>query len=513
MIKILWIDDEIDFFHSHIIFLEQKGFEVIKAKSGAEGLIILDNSRIDVILIDQNMPGLAGTETIKLINEKFDQTPIVMISQNSDDNTIDQAIGNRVKDYIIKPINPNQVLLTLRKILSKKELINNTTLDNYQKKYQEINNLINECSSLEDWKNVYKTLVKWEIKLSNTDDVDIVEIIMSQKKYANNLFSSFIEKNYQKELENESFVSSINIFKKHVFPNINRKESTLLILIDNFRYDQWKMIEGLITENYTIDEEFLYTSILPTTTQYSRNSIFSGLSPLQIKKKYPSYWVDEFDNTNKNKFENQLLEDQLTKLGLKFKHKFIKISNSKDSKSFNKNLINQQKFNLTTVVYNFIDMISHAKKDVKLIKELASTDKAYRELTLTWFKNSDLYDTIKKSKDLGFRIIITSDHGTINVDKPSKVSGAKKISNNLRYKTSDQIIFNSKDVIEFKNPNSFELPSYNLNSSFIFARNNTFFVYPNNYNEYVSMYKDSYQHGGVSLEEMLVPFLILSPKR
>ena len=513
MTKILWIDDEIDFFHSHIIFLEQKGFEIIQAKSGAEGLMILDDCKADVILIDQNMPGLAGTETIKLVNEKFDQIPIVMISQNYDKNTIDQALGNQVKDYIIKPINPNQVLLSLKKIFSNKELVNNTTVDNYQKKYQEINNSINECSNFRDWKEVYKTLVKWELRLSNIEDIDIIEILLSQKNYANNLFSTFIEKNYQRALETESFISSINIFKKHVYPQISRQKPTLLLIIDNFRYDQWKMIEGLVSEHYSIDEDFLYTSILPTTTQYSRNSIFSGLTPLLIKKKYPDYWIDEFNNLSKNKFENQLLEDQLNNLGFKMKHRFLKISNSKDSKSFNKNLINQQKFNLTTVIYNFIDIISHAKKDVKFIKEIANSDKAYRDLTLTWFKNSDLYETIKKSKDLGFKIILTTDHGTINVNKPSKVSGAKKISNNLRYKTSDQILFNSKDAIEFKNPNYFQLPSYSLNSSFIFARNNTFFVYPNNYNEYASMYKNTYQHGGVSLEEMLVPFLIMSPKK
>ena len=512
MIKVLWIDDEIDFFNSHIVFLEKRGFQINKALSGNEGLLFLQKNKADIILIDQNMPGLAGTETIKILKEKFDSIPIVMISQNTDENVIDNALGQQVKDYLLKPVNPNQILLSLKKIFSNKDLIKSKTVENYQKKYQEINNEILECISFEDWQLLYKKLVKWEILLSKIDDNEVVEILLSQKNYANNIFCSFVEKNYENALGDPSFVTSINIFKKHVFPHISSNQSTLFILIDNFRFDQWKIIEPFIIDHYNVEDEFIYSSILPTTTQYSRNSIFSGLSPLEIMKQYPNYWSNEFDSLNKNKFENELLTEQLKRLGLDIKHKYLKLFESKDSKSFNTNISNLNKFNLTTIIYNFMDLISHAKKDVRFIKEIANSDKAYRDLTLTWFKNSQLLETIKKSSEFGYKIILTSDHGMINVFKPSKISGSKNISSNMRYKTSDQILAKPKDVIEFKNPNKIKLPSYSINSSFVFARSNSFFVYPNNYNEYVSMYKNTYQHGGVSMQEMFVPFLVMNPK-
>ena len=512
MIKVLWIDDEIDFFNSHIVFLEKRGFQINKALSGNEGLLFLQKNKADIILIDQNMPGLAGTETIKILKEKFDSIPIVMISQNTDENVIDNALGQQVKDYLLKPVNPNQILLSLKKIFSNKDLIKSKTVENYQKKYQEINNEILECISFEDWQLLYKKLVKWEILLSEIDDNEVVEILLSQKNYANNIFCSFVEKNYENALGDPSFVTSINIFKKHVFPHISSNQSTLFILIDNFRFDQWKIIEPFIIDHYNVEDEFIYSSILPTTTQYSRNSIFSGLSPLEIMKQYPNYWSNEFDSLNKNKFENELLTEQLKRLGLDIKHKYLKLFESKDSKSFNNNISNLNKFNLTTIIYNFMDLISHAKKDVRFIKEIANSDKAYRDLTLTWFKNSQLIETIKKSSELGYKIILTSDHGMINVFKPSKISGSKNISSNMRYKTSDQILAKPKDVIEFKNPNKIKLPSYSINSSFVFARSNSFFVYPNNYNEYVSMYNNTYQHGGVSMQEMFVPFLVMNPK-
>jgi len=512
MIKVLWIDDEIDFFNSHIVFLEKRGFQINKALSGNEGLLFLQKNKADIILIDQNMPGLAGTETIKILKEKFDSIPIVMISQNTDENVIDNALGQQVKDYLLKPVNPNQILLSLKKIFSNKDLIKSKTVENYQKKYQEINNEILECISFEDWQLLYKKLVKWEILLSEIDDNEVVEILLSQKNYANNIFCSFVEKNYENALGDPSFVTSINIFKKHVFPHISSNQSTLFILIDNFRFDQWKIIEPFIIDHYNVEDEFIYSSILPTTTQYSRNSIFSGLSPLEIMKQYPNYWSNEFDSLNKNKFENELLTEQLKRLGLNIKHKYLKLFKSKDFKSFNNNISNLNKFNLTTIIYNFMDLISHAKKDVRFIKEIANSDKAYRDLTLTWFKNSQLIETIKKSSELGYKIILTSDHGMINVFKPSKISGSKNISSNMRYKTSDQILAEPKDVIEFKNPNKIKLPSYSINSSFVFARSNSFFVYPNNYNEYVSMYNNTYQHGGVSMQEMFVPFLVMNPK-
>ena len=512
MTKILWVDDEIEHFKSHILFLNKKGYDIDICKSGPEAINLIQENAYDAVLIDQNMPGLSGTESINLINENYPLIPIIMISQNSDNETIENAIGLRVNDYLIKPLNPNQILLSLTKIFRNKELVTNTVISNYQNNYQEINDKINYCNSYEDWIELYKVLVYWELQLGDIQEKEVLEILYSQKKQANKLFADFIEINYQKLLEKKDFLSSINIFRNKILPEIKSNTPTLMILIDNLRYDQWKSIEPNVIENCKISTDILYSSILPTTTQYARNSIFSGLSPLELKKIHDNYWISEIDEGGKNKHEDELLKNQLLRIGSKIKYKYYKVSNSKEGNLFYDRLNNEKSNDLTILVYNFVDMMSHAKKDVKFIKELAPTDQAYRELTKSWYKNSKLNDIIKKGKDLGFKIIITSDHGTINVDKPALISGDKEISNNLRYKTARQVHSKKKEVINLDNPSNYLLPSNHLSSCYIFAKENTYFVYSNNYNNYVNMFKNTYQHGGVSLEEMIVPFIVINPK-
>tara|TARA_B100000900_G_scaffold134239_1_gene113651 strand:+ start:803 stop:2344 length:1542 start_codon:yes stop_codon:yes gene_type:complete len=513
MIKILWIDDEIDFFKSHIIILEKNGYSVQSCKSGSEALEILKKKEFNVILIDQNMPGISGTESISLMNKNLSNIPIIMISQNIDDITIDKALGLKIKDYLIKPLNPNQLLLSLKKIFNNKNLVNDSTISSYQSQFNELNNKINSCDNINDWITLYKDIIYWELQISKTDDKDVLEIIRSQKKHANNLFCAYIEKNYQNLIVQNDFINSINLFRKKISNEITNKRSTLMILIDNLRYDQWKTIEPLVTEDYTLKSSSLYCSILPTTTQYSRNSIFSGLSPIEIAKKHPKLWKDEFDYENKNKFEKELLDDQLKKLNLNINYKFFKVADNKNAIRFKNNLNNLKSNDFSVLVYNMVDMISHAKKDVKFIKEMIPTEKAYRELTLSWFKNSEIYQIIKKAKEIGLKIIITTDHGTIKVDKPSLVSGDKEISNNFRYKTSKQIHSIEKDSLSINEPSKFLLPSNSLSSCYIFAKNSTFFVYKNNYNDYVKMFTNTYQHGGISMDEILIPFVVLIPNQ
>ena len=511
MMKLLWVDDEIDHFKSHILFLNNRGYDIDICISGQEAIKLIKLNTYDAILIDQNMPGLSGTETLDLIKEKT-LIPVIMISQNSEESTVEEAFGLKVNDYLIKPLNPTQILLSLTKIFKNKELITNKTISNYQKNYQEINSKINYCNSIKEWIEIYKILTYWELEISQIDNNDIYEIIESQKKEANRLFGTFIEKNYKNILLDNDIDLSHTLFKNKVIPELSSERPTLMILIDNLRYDQWKCLEPDIISDYKVTVNEIYSSIIPTTTQYSRNSIFSGLSPIEINKKHSELWKNENDEGGKNLFEKLLLKEQLVRLGKNISFNYHKVINTKEGIKYYEKLENEKQNDLSVLVYNFVDMISHAKKDVNFIKELAKDDKAYRSLTLSWYNNSNLKKIITKAKELGYKIIITTDHGTINVNTPSLVSGDKEISTNLRYKTAKKINSETKKVIKIDDPSSFLLPSNYLSSCFIFAKENTYFVYSNNYNNYVNMFKNTYQHGGVSLEEMLVPFVVIKPK-
>ena len=512
MLKLLWIDDEIDHFKSHILFLKNKGYETDTCISGQEAIGLTKTKSYDAILIDQNMPGLTGIETLDILKKDNTLVPVIMITQNSDEYTVDEALGLKVYDYLIKPLNPTQVLLSLTRIFKNNELITNKTISSYQKNYQEINQAINCCDSINEWVEIYKTITYWELEISQIDNNDIYDILQSQKKEANKLFGKYIDENYQKVLSSKEIDLSHNIFKNKIYPELNSKTPTLMILIDNLRYDQWKSLEPDIIRDYENSTNEIYSSIIPTTTQYSRNSIFSGLSPIEISENYNELWKNENEEGGKNLFEARLIRDNLNRLDKDISFSYSKVTNSKEGIKFYERLENKMQNNLSVLVYNFVDMISHAKKDVNLIKELAKNDKAYRSLTVSWYNNSNLKKIINKAKDLGYKIIITTDHGTINVDTPSIVSGDKEISNNLRYKTAKRINSESKSSINLSDPSKFLLPSNHLGSCFIFAKENTYFVYSNNYNNYVKMFKNTYQHGGVSLEEMLIPFVVIKPR-
>ncbi|MET7029245.1 T9SS response regulator signal transducer PorX [Sediminicola luteus] len=511
-ITILWVDDEIDLLKPHIIFLQSKNYEVITCLSGQEALEELTKSKVDIVFLDENMPGISGLETlneIKIINSSL---PVVMITKSEEELIMEEAIGSKIADYLIKPVNPNQILLSLKKNLDHSRLVSEKTTANYQQEFRKISMDLSMVNSYEEWAELYKKLIYWELRLEEIEDSGMFEILESQKTEANAQFCKFMEKNYEDWYQGgDAPVMSHTLFKELVKPEL-KDNKTLLVVIDNLRYDQWLAFEDTLNTFYKKKKETPYYSILPTATQYARNAIFSGLTPLDMEKKYPDWWKNDTDEGGKNLFEAEFLGTQLKRLGLDLKWDYHKISSLKQGKHLSQNFKSHKENDLTVIVYNFVDMLSHSRTEMEVIKELASNDKAYRSLTLSWFKNSPLLEIIQQAQNMGLKLIITTDHGTINVKQPSKVIGDKETSLNLRYKTGRSLTYEEKDVLEIRNPKDVNLPTINVSSSFIFAKNDLFFAYPNNYNHYVSYYRNTYQHGGVSLEEVIIPFIVLEPR-
>ena len=512
-VRILWTDDEIDLLKPHILFLKEKGFEVLTASNGDDAIEMVDEQEFDLIFLDENMPGLSGLQTLTIIKEKKPSVPVIMITKSEEEDIMDEAIGSKIADYLIKPVNPKQILLSIKKNLDTKRLLSEKALSGYQSEFGKIGMQISDANSFKDWAELYKKLVYWELELEQNEESEMQEVFHMQKADANNGFARFIKKNYEtwfKDDEGKPMMSP-NLFKDRIFPMLDKGEKVFVLVIDNFRYDQWKLIEPLISDYFTVDTEELYCSILPTATQYARNAIFAGLMPYEIDKLYPQFWLNDDEEGGKNMKEAELFETQIQRFSKKYKFFYEKVSHLKTGEKLVDNIKDLLNNQLNLLVYNYIDMLSHARTEIEMIRELANDEPAYRSLTLSWFKHSPLFSLIKELQKENVKLIITTDHGTVRVQNPVKVIGDKNTSTNLRYKNGRNLNYNPKEVYEIRDPQKVHLPKSNISTSYIFATNNDFLAYPNNYNYYVSYYKDTFQHGGVSLEEMIIPFIKLKP--
>ncbi|WP_435262711.1 response regulator [Tenacibaculum sp. nBUS_03] len=512
-IDILWVDDEIDLLKPHILFLEKKNYEVTSCSNGSDAIELVNDENFDIVFLDENMPGINGLETLAAIKQINANLPVVMITKSEEEYIMEEAIGSKIADYLIKPVNPNQILLSLKKNLDHSRLVSEKTTSSYQQEFRKISMDLAMVNTYDDWTDLYKKLVHWELELENINDTGMLEILESQKTEANTQFFKFIKKNYQSWLTNDDKPTfSHTLFKDYIIPNLSKEQGVLWVVIDNLRYDQYRVLEPFINNYYKKEEEHSYYSILPTATQYARNAMFSGLMPSEMEKLHPEFWKNDTDEGGKNLYESDFLTSQIKRLNLSIQHEYYKIVSLKSGKDLANNYKGTKQNDLTVIVYNFVDMLSHAKTEMEVIKELAGDDKAYRSLTVSWFKNSPLYEIIQKAQQLGQKLIITTDHGTINSKTPTKVIGDKNISSNLRYKTGRSLTYEDKDVFVVKNPKDIFLPSVAINSPFIFAKEDLFFAYPNNYNHFVKYYKNTYQHGGISLEEIIIPCSIYNPK-
>jgi len=513
-IKILWIDDEIELLKPHAMFLEKKGYETQMINNAIDALEIIPHENFDAVLIDENMPGMGGLEALQKIKEIKPQLPIVMITKNEEEHIMEEAIGAHIADYLIKPVNPNQILLSLKKILDRNKIITEKAVGNYQQEFRNIAMDIMNARDYEDWKDIYKKLVFWELELENITDNQMSSILENQKQEANIGFFKFIERNYYDWMQTDKKpVLSDQVFKEWVKPHLSKDKNTLLIMVDNLRYDQWKAIEPLFSEFYNIEKEQMYYSILPSATQYARNAFFAGMMPAEIEKRFPNEWKNDNEEGNKNQFEKEFLLDQMRRLGLsQLSLQYFKILNTDFEKKILDDFHQYKNKNLTVIVYNFIDILSHAKTDNRIVSQLIRDDKTYRSITKNWFENSYLLQIVKKAQEEGMKILLTTDHGTIFVRKPSQVVGDRETSTNIRYKMGRKLVYDEDDVFVIDKAEDFHLPRVNVSSKYIFAKEDIFLAFPKNYNHYVNYYKETYQHGGISMEEMIIPFVTLSPK-
>lgn len=519
--NILWADDEIDLLKPHILFLEKKGYKVTTANNGSDALeLVRNSSSFDLIILDENMPGITGLETLQRIKQIAPHVPVIMITKSEEENIMNQAVGNKIADYLIKPVNPNQILIALKKHLHSDELVSRQTTDTYRREFAALSTEINDAETPDDWYRLYSKLVFWEMELSGTD-TNMDQLIEMQQNEANQAFAKFVRRNYRYWIENVALprdeadpdapLMSPRIFADAVFPLLADGAPTFFILIDNFRLDQWRTVQPLLADLFNIEEK-IYTSILPTATQYARNSIFSGLMPNDIERLFPHLWVDEDSDEGKNINESPLVETLFNRYRRKCRFSYNKINDSAAGEKLIRDFPNLLVNDLNIIVLNFIDMLSHARTESRMIRELASSNAAYRSLTESWFRHSSAIDLFRRIAAAGGRIVLTTDHGTIRVNNPVKVIGDKNTNTNLRYKVGKNLDYNNRQVYEIKQPKAYGLPQPNVSSTYIFAYGNDFFAYPNNYNYYVQYYTDTFQHGGISMQEMLVPLVTLTPR-
>lgn len=516
---LLWADDEIDLLKPHILFLRNKGYDVLTATNGQDAIEIVRQETIDLVFLDENMPGISGLETLSVLKEIAPSIPVIMITKSEEENIMDQAIGGKIADYLIKPVLPNQMLLSIKKNLHAREITQQQQTSGYQQEFGRLSMAINDAASFDEWVDVYKKLVHWELELAESNDPSLNSMLLLQKQEANSAFAKFIRRNYQDwigqiiHLEHREGrpMMSLELFKDRVFPIIDSGEKLFFIVIDNFRLDQWRAIQPILSQYFNCQED-IYCSILPTATQYARNAIFSGLMPDKIAKMFPDLWIDEDEEEGKNINEEPLIRTQLERFHKHYSYSYHKIFET----SFGGKLVSQlnslKQNQLNVVVLDFIDMLSHARTESKTVRELANDEAAYRALTRTWLEHSSTIDLFRAIAQLGYKVILTTDHGTIRVDNPVKIIGDKNVNTNLRYKLGKNLNWQSKQVFEINRPGEFGLPAVNLSTSYVFTTGRDFFAYPNNFNYYASYYKDTFQHGGISLEEMLIPIVTLTPK-
>ncbi len=514
MNKILWVDDEVELLRPHILFLREKGYAIETCNNGYDAVEMVRQGDFDLVILDEMMPGMTGLETLPLIKQARAMLPVVMVTKSEEERIMDKAVGSKIADYLIKPVNPNQVLLAIKKILHQRQLHTEQATADYRSQFAAISSSLSDAETFSDWVDIYKKLVGWQIELDETTDESIREILDYQKIEANGAYAKFVKTNYLNWInrrDETTPVMSHTLFRSKVLPVLDEGKKVTLLLIDNFRYDQWRAVSSLLNADWSFTEDF-YCSILPTATQYARNAIFAGLMPLAIDKLMPDKWLNDNEEGGKNRYEEDFLRRQMASYRAGMRITFDKLVRPEAGRKLLDNLQRVCEADLSVIVYNFLDILSHARTEDELIRDLTHDEAAFRSLTRSWFEHSELFSILRLLAQKGHTVIITTDHGTVRVENPVKILGDRETSPNLRYKTGRNLNADSKDLFVIHKPQEAQLPSGSLTASYVFASKSDFFVYPTNTNQFIRYYRGTFQHGGISMEEMIVPFIVLKPR-
>ncbi|MFN3385475.1 MAG: response regulator [Candidatus Thermochlorobacter sp.] len=510
---ILWADDEIEYLKPHVFFLNEKGYEVTTVTNGEDAVQLSRTRKYDIIFLDEQMPGIGGLHALLEIKANTPATPIVMITKNETESIMDEAIGKNISEYLIKPVNPNQILIACKKLLDAEKIKSYSVTQSYIQEFNRISRALVEPLDASGWIDIYQRLAQWEVELDNYPQIELRQTLLDQKRECNLEFGKFVERNYREWIFSDRATRpmlSVDVLERKVAPAIQDGETVFFFVVDCLRYDQWLVMENILQPYFKIERE-AYFSILPTATSYARNAIFSGLFPVEMEKRYATLWQASQDNENsKNIHEPDFLEDFFKRRRLPIKDfKYTKLTSAEDSKNLEQNILGYLKYQLNAVVVNFVDILAHSRSDSQVIKELSPDEGAFRSLTQTWFEHSAFLRMLKALAKQKVTIFITTDHGSIRCLRSTKVIGDREASTNLRYKYGRNLQCEQKHAVYIKNPNDWKLPQHGLNVNYIIAKEDYYFVYPTNYHKFINYYKDSFQHGGISLEEVIVPMITL----
>lgn len=517
--RLLWVDDEIELLRSHIIFLAEKGYLVDTVTNGEDAVSSVKEKNYDLIFLDEMMAGMGGLETLARIKEINSTIPIVMITKNEEESLMNEAIGFKITDYLTKPVNPSQVLLVCKKILEGKKIKGEHAAKDYLQDFNQISNAMLQNLDADEWIEIYLKIVNWDLELDIHSEIGLRQTFIDQKREANKEFSKFVENNYRdwinSSLPSERPTLTVDILNKYLVNEISSHDNVFFFVLDCMRLDQWLVMEKLLSDYFKIEKSYYY-SILPTSTPYARNSLFSGLFPSDIEKYYPQLWQGNDDDENSmNKYEKELLQLFLDRKKIKLKNdlKYIKIIDPEVGRNFDQNILSYKNTHLTAVVVNFLDMIAHGRSDSDILKEIAPDESAYRSLTNSWFLHSSFFSALKSLSALkNTKIIITTDHGSIRALRGAKVLGDREASSNLRFKYGRNLKVDDKHAVFIKNSAEYKLPKRGVTINYIIAKEDFYFVYPTEYHKYLTYYKDTFQHGGISLDEMILPIILMEPK-